>query len=64
MTSANQALNESLARSSRPFQTIDSTYKAQGLELKAQFEQGKISRRDYLARLAVLVAEYKNEKGQ
>jgi len=62
MTASNLARTSSLARSTRPFETLDSQYKARGLELKAQLEQGKISQREYLAGLALLVAEYKAEK--
>ena len=62
MTRSNIAYTDSLARSTRPFETLDSQYKARGLELKAQFQAGKISQREYLAGLAVLVGEYKAEK--
>lgn len=64
MTRNNLAHTDSLARSSRPLPNLDTDYKKQGLKLKEDFEQGKLSLKEYGIRLAVLVADYKAEKGR
>lgn len=67
MTRRNQALNESLARSSRPLpdfggMSLDQYYLALGKASKADYEAGRITQGMFLARVKALRQEYDSLK--